>query len=116
MANNQPKLDLEKSPSPADEAGDFSTPDEKADVREKNHELEILKAKMGPIGRLIGSTDSSRTIAFVAVAMCLIFMICVFFKAYDPVTGMPDHAFNLVSLLGSIVTGCIGFIFGTRDN
>lgn len=110
------QLDLKKDPSPDDEAGQFSSPDEKADARNKTHELELLKAKMGPIGSLIGSADSSKTIAFLAVALCLIFMVIVFCISFDATEGsIPDAAFNLLSLLASIVTGCIGFIFGTKE-
>ncbi|MDA7967136.1 hypothetical protein [Ruegeria sp.] len=116
MTNGKPKLDLQANPTPSDEAGEFSSPDEKADVRAKNHELDVLKAKMGPIGGLIGSTDSSKTIAFMTVLICLIMMTIVFFAAFDGENGnLPEAAFNLLSLLGSIVTGCIGFIFGTKD-
>ena len=116
MMDEKRTLDLQANPTPKSEIEDFSTLDEKADVRAKNHEIAILQAKMGPIGKLIGSTDSSKTIAFLAVAFCLIFMITVFIIAFDEIEGtLPDTVFNLLSLLGSIVTGCIGFIFGTKD-
>ena len=116
MANDKQKLDLQANPTPSEEASEFSSPDEKADVRAKNHELDVLKAKMGPIGGLIGSTDSSKTIAFMTVLLCFVLIAIVFFAAFDGEKGtLPDPAFNLLSLLASIVTGCIGFIFGTKD-
>ncbi|MGH1454845.1 MAG: hypothetical protein ACRBBV_16895 [Paracoccaceae bacterium] len=111
------KLDLGQNPTPADEADDFSSPDERADARSKNHEIELLKVQMGPIGKLIGSTDSSKTIAFVAVGLCLISMIIIFCVAFDAKSGtISDGPSNILSLLASIVTGCIGFIFGTKQD
>lgn len=67
--SNEESIDLSKHPSPRDESVDFSTPDERADERNKNHELEILKAEKGPIGRLIGSSDSSLNVAFILLAI-----------------------------------------------
>ncbi|MEP5729773.1 MAG: hypothetical protein ABJL67_10385 [Sulfitobacter sp.] len=111
------KLDLDQNPTPDEEANDFSSPDERADTRSKNHEIELLKVQMGPIGKLIGSTDSSKTIAFVAVGMCLVAMIIVFCVAFNKEAGtIADGPSNVLSLLASIVTGCIGFIFGTKQD
>lgn len=71
MTKTNSTLELAPNPTAANEAKDFSSPDEKADARAKNHEIELLRVQMGPIGKLIGSTDSSKTIAFVAVVSCL---------------------------------------------
>ncbi len=72
---------------------------------------------MGPIGRLIGSADSSKTIAFVAICICLVSMIIVFCIAFDRESGsISDGPDNILLLLTSIITGCIGFIFGTKQD
>ena len=111
------QLDLAQNPTGGSEAEAFSTSDERADARSKNHEIELMKVQMGPIGKLIGSTDSSKTIAFVAVGMCLVAMIVVFCVAFNRETGtISDGPANILSLLASIVTGCIGFIFGTKQD
>lgn len=69
MANNKHKLDLEESPTPSGEADDFSTEDERADARNKNHEIALLRQEQGPIGALIGCSDSALTIAFVLLGL-----------------------------------------------
>jgi len=122
MADDQ-QLELDPAPSPAAELKAFQNLDEKADQRAKDHELELrrialeeMRAKMGPIGRLIGSTESSKTIAFMTVIVCLFFMMLVFWISYDRARGTySDGVWNLLSTLASIVTGCVGFIFGTKE-
>lgn len=123
MTDN-PQLDLDRDPTPAAESGAFLNPDEKADERAKSHEIELrnialaeMQAQMGPIGKLIGSTESSKTIAFITALVCLLFMLLVFLMAFNQETGtISDTVWNLLSLLASIVTGCVGFVFGSKGD
>lgn len=116
MATKDKQLELEKNPTGGGEADEqFSTSDEKADQRAKNHEVKLLELQMGPLGKLIGSTDSSRTIAFLAIFLCFLLCAVIFCLAFDKTKGeIGDSAFQLLSLILSIVTGCIGFIFGSK--
>jgi len=118
MPNNSKQLKLQENPTADDEAAEqFSTADEKADLRAKTHELAVLKAEMGPLGQLIGSTDSSRTIAFCAIIILLVFMLIAFVIAYWKGNGdMSESGLAVVSLLGSMVTACIGYIFGSKES
>lgn len=67
--NNNPSLELDRNPTPKNESEDFSTPDERADARNKNHELDLLRHEQGPIGWLIGCSDSALTIAFILLTL-----------------------------------------------
>ena len=118
MATKDNQLELEKNPTGSTEASEqFSTPDEKADLRAKTHELAVLNAQMGPLGKLIGSTDSSRTISFCAIIVLLIFMLIVFGIASWTGKGeVGESSLTVISLLGSMVTACIGYIFGSKPN
>jgi len=118
MATKDKQLELENNPTADLEADQqFSTADEKADLRAKSHELAVLNAQMGPIGRLIGSTDSSRTIAFCAIIIILVFILIAFIIAYWVGDGeIGESGLTVISLLGSMVTACIGYIFGSGHN
>lgn len=73
--------------------------------------------ELGVVGRFVGgNTEKSGNIAFVVIILCLIFMAIVFLHSYDAAQGLPESIWNLLSLLGSIVTGCVGFIFGDKNN
>lgn len=86
---------------------------ERADVRKQ--ELWVTRTNMGPIGRLFGSGDPSGTVAFVVVRVCLPFIALAFGLTIERDTkGLPDTTMDVPYLLGSVVTGCIGFIFGIR--
>lgn len=65
----EPSLELDRSPTPAEEADEFSSPNDRADVRNKSHELDVLAKQQGPIGGLIGCSDSALTIAFVLLGL-----------------------------------------------
>lgn len=118
MATKDNQLNLSKKPTGDGEADEqFSTADEKADLRAKKHELAVLNAQMGPLGRLIGSVDSSRTIAFCAIITILVFMLIAFIVAYWVGNGeIGESGLTVISLLGSMVTGCIGYIFGSSES
>ena len=74
--------------------------------------------ELGLVGRFVGgNTEKSGNIAFIVILLCLVFMGIVFLTAYDPDSGgLPESIWNLLSLLGSIVTGCVGFIFGDKNS
>jgi len=69
MAKSDSKLELDRQPSPSEEANDFSTPDERAAQANHNRSLETLKLEQGPVGRIIGSSDSSLNISFILLIL-----------------------------------------------
>lgn len=78
------QLKLEENPTPGEEASDFSTPDERAEDAKHRRVLKEKEAEQGPIGKLIGSSDSSLTICFallvfggLAILISLLLMIWV---------------------------------------
>lgn len=71
MTNTDIQLDLEENPSPASEANQFSTPDERERAAAATHArmLSDKAAEQGPIGRVIGSSDSSLNICFILLIL-----------------------------------------------
>ncbi|MDC9700759.1 MAG: hypothetical protein PSN37_00720 [Alphaproteobacteria bacterium] len=113
MPSYKDYIDVERLPTPYDEADEFGENPDLSFDRQSRHRLDFLRARMGFFGQLIGSTEASETIAFVTIILCLLFMALVFFVAYEPDTGrVSEMVLSLLSLLLSVVTGCIGYIFG----
>lgn len=59
------ELQLDPNPTPRAEAQEFQNPDDKKRSQDQAHELAMLHGQQGPLGRLIGCSDSSLTIAFI---------------------------------------------------
>ena len=69
MAEDNQQLELTRDPSPVGEADQFSTPDERAVEAEHKRRMADKASEQGPIGRWIGSSDSSLTICFVLLIL-----------------------------------------------
>lgn len=108
------QVQLERDPSPEGEQDQFSTEDEKRDGCNKAHELALLRSRMGPFGSLIGSDDSSVTIAFFAISFCLLLIGISY--GIDQFQPEPRGVSDIVATLSSIVTACIGYIFGKKSS
>lgn len=63
------QLDLDRSPTPLSEAGEFLSPDEMALEAAHKRKMADKSAEQGPIGRLIGSSDSSLNVCFVLLML-----------------------------------------------
>lgn len=75
MQSDEKQLDLERNPTPAGEAGEFQSVDEAALEAAHKRKMDDKSAEQGPIGRLIGSSDSSLNICFVLLICGFIAMI-----------------------------------------
>ena len=75
MSSKKPQLDLQESPTPADEAGDFQSSDEAAREAAHKRKMDDKSAEQGPIGKLIGSSDSSLNICFVLLILGFLAML-----------------------------------------
>lgn len=111
---NMPKepLKVEQNPTPRDEAREFENPDERAKAAARGHELALLKAKTGWIGRLTGSTNESMNTGLLLLLICLAllgFSIIVNAEGIPGFSGITDNLFKLVLTLA-------GYVFGTGRN
>ncbi len=60
-----------KSAAAAKTLPDAKDHQEESDLRNsRDHELAIMRTRMGPIGRLVGSEDTALTISFFVLTMC----------------------------------------------
>lgn len=110
---DRPLVPLDAIGGGSEVAAKKSQPDEKdqAEVSElqstRDHELNLLRVRMGPIGRLIGSEDNSLTISFAIAVMCFVVLIvseiCAIWN--DKILSVADNAIKLLLAIA-------GYIFG----
>lgn len=75
LTKDDSQLDLVRNPTPAGEAGDFQSPDEAALEAAHKRNMDNKSAEQGPIGKLIGSSDSSLNVCFVLLILGFIAML-----------------------------------------
>lgn len=112
MTNSKPKLDLEEKPTPSGEANDFSTEDERADARNKSHQIALLRQEQGPIGSLIGCSDSALTIAFVLLGLGAIGIVAT-------AIGTAYNAAAFGGIVDKLITfelTVAGYVMGKKSN
>lgn len=105
-------LKLDPNPSAKEESDAFSSPDERADTRNKNHELELLRQQQGPIGRLIGCSDSALTIAFVLLGIGAVVILAA-------AVGMIWFPAEFGSILEKMITfelTIAGYVMGKKSD
>lgn len=112
MAETESRLDLAENPTASGEADDFSTPDERKDTREKNHEIALLRQEQGPIGRLIGCSDSALTIAFILLALGAIGILA----SAIGVAYSPDAFEGIVEKLITFELTIAGYVMGKKSS
>ncbi len=74
----------------------------------RNHELALLKTRMGPIGRLIGSEDTALTISFVVIVMCFAVLAMASFASIWNSTVLTAVGSDLFKVILAVA----GYIFG----
>lgn len=103
-------VDLEREPTPEGEAsGTFETPEERAEQAKHNRAMQALEAQQGPIGKLIGSDDSSLNVSFI--------LLMVGFLALGIVGVASIWADNVGTALERLLTFQLtvaGYIFGKK--
>ena len=108
MNKQSQTIDLGRDPTPSQEAEDFSTADERADQRNKSHELDVLRQQQGPIGRLIGCSDSALTIAAVLLVFGAIAIVATFIGLMmnpEPFSGVLDKLITFELTVAGYVMG-----------
>ena len=111
----QEEIELAKKPTPADEGEKFSTAEENADKRTKSHEIEKIKLDQGSIGKFIGSTNTSLTITFMVLVFSFVLLMSIFaFSSYISDYQISERISSVLYLIVSIITLCIGYIFGSK--
>ena len=102
-------IDIPAEVTPEGEAGDFETTDERRIRLERDHELRVLNAKKGWIGKFTGSTNSSTNNGvFILVFLSIIFLsfgVIEMFKNGQ----LSETSKSLLALMSAIV----GYIFGS---
>lgn len=110
-SENKP-VDLARDPTPEGEAsGTFQTPEERAEQAKHDRAMQALAAQQGPIGKLIGSDDSSLNVSFI--------LLMVGFVALGVVGFASIWADNLGTPLERLLTFQLtiaGYIFGKKTN
>jgi hypothetical protein len=110
METDEPQLRIDPNPSPKDEARDFQNSDERRLAATHSHELAMIDARRGLIGRLTGSTnDSMNTGLFILVCGLLLLagsMVGGLFRP-EAFSGTTDNLFKFVLTVS-------GYVFGTK--
>lgn len=111
-AKNDGQVDLERDPTPEGEASTtFESPEERAEQARHKRSMEKLAAEQGPIGKLIGSDDSSLTVSFI--------ILMVGFIALGVVGIASIWADGLGTALERLLTFQLtvaGYIFGKKSS
>jgi hypothetical protein len=104
-------LQLDQNPSPKDEARDFQNTDEKLIAANHAHEIAILNAKRGAIGKLTGSSNDAMNTGLLILIICLVLLAlsmigdCI---KPEPFSSITDNLFKVVLTVA-------GYVFGTHN-
>ncbi len=114
-------LDLNREPSAREESREFSTDDEIRRERQKNtHEVKMVKLNQGPIGKLIGTTDSTLATACFLLALGVLSVIVLAFLAvFASSVGIPynPEAFDsFAEKILAFLSILAGYVFGVKTS
>ncbi len=105
MTTIKEPLELDRNPTPKEEAKEFENLDEKV----RAHELELLKGKRGWVGKITGSTNEALNtglfvlvIAFFMLAIAMFGLL--FTKVFEP----------FIQGLMNLVAAALGYVLGTK--
>jgi uncharacterized MAPEG superfamily protein len=110
MVGAVPPLELEQNPSPKEEAKDFQNADERMAAAHNAHELAILNAKRGFVGKVTGSTNDAMNTGTFILIICFIFLglsmigLCAKPESFGSIT---DNIFKAILAVS-------GYVFGTK--
>ncbi|KAB7614587.1 hypothetical protein F9L33_08090 [Amylibacter sp. SFDW26] len=110
-ADTDNQLDIDQNPTPSDEAGAFSSPDEKAVEAAHKRSLEEKETEQGPFGKLIGSSDSSLNTCLILLLLGFIaILISLFVMIWN------DNAANILEKLITFELTIAGYVMGTKKS
>jgi hypothetical protein len=111
-----------RSPPSEENSGEFSRalkdalPHLTARVREDyrhERELEILKLKMGWLGRLLGDEDHAPiSFAVIVIIVCTVILVPLSLMVVAGTSHDSPTLDKIITLTGSIMTGAMGYVFG----
>lgn len=105
------RIDVDRDPTAEEEAREtFQNPDERIQAQRNSHELKMLQARKGFIGKATGSANESLNSAMFMISLfvlVLLIVICIHFFSDS------DVAFMFDSLVGIIAT-VIGYTLGVH--
>jgi hypothetical protein len=109
MVENQ-RLELDRNPSPKDEAKDFQNADETLLSKNHAHELAMIKAKLGIVGKITGSTNDAMNTGL------FIFICCTGLLVGSGVGGFfrPDAFSAITDTLLKLFPAIVGYVIGTK--
>lgn len=103
-------IEIPEDVTPEDEAGDFETPDEKRLRMQNDHELNVIAAKKGWIGKFTGSTNEANNNG-IFILLISLFLLALFGLAdivkNGAISQITDNFFKLVSAI-------VGYVIGTN--
>lgn len=115
MTEQDQRLTIEREPTPSAEAQSFETPDERRDARAKGHELDLLRLKQGRVGRLIGCSDASLTISFIALAVLCTLLAGALVGSYVAPAIFGEHVGKLLTAVLTVMGYVMGKSQGKSD-
>jgi hypothetical protein len=109
MADDNNRITVDRDATGEKEAREqFANPDERREQGRRTHELSLLQARMGPIGKLIGSSDVALTIAFVVLVLCFACLLSAGFASI----WRPGAYAAISGDIYKIVLAVIGYVIG----
>lgn len=109
MVEDNQQLELTRDPSPAGEADQFSTPDERVVEAAHKRKMDDKASEQGPIGKWIGSSDSSLNVCFV---LLLLGFVAIAISGVAMIWS--DSAVSVVEKLITFELTIAGYVMGKR--
>ncbi|MGH6845599.1 MAG: hypothetical protein ACRECU_12975, partial [Methylocella sp.] len=103
-------LKIDQNPTPKDEARDFENPDERMRDKVNAHELALLTARRGLVGKLTGSTNEALNTGLMVLIVSLILFGFAMLGTYINASGFNTITDDLFKLVLTVA----GYVFGTH--
>jgi hypothetical protein len=110
MVEEAPPLELERNPSPKEEAKDFQNPDERMAAARNAHELALINARRGYVGKITGSTNDAMNTGTFILLICFVFLGISMIGLYI----RPEAFGAIVDNLFKAILTVAGYVFGTK--
>jgi hypothetical protein len=112
MATDDTQLQLDPNPTPKAESQDFSNSDDIRRGQEYAHQLALLDRNQGYLGKLIGSSETTLTIAFTVIIICVLCCIgCLVGMVWQPPIFL-----EALKFFGTVIATFGGYVFGVKSS
>lgn len=111
-------LELEENPTPDSESEAFENVDESAAKRKNDHEIKKAELDLGKIGKYIGGNkEKAGNIACTVIILAFLILIgAAVAMVYTDNPKFADVLSKIVTGSFSLISGALGFIFGSSVN